>query len=168
MDVNTRMWFAAETRPRYEKKVAVELENKEVETFLPLVASPRQWSDRRCTVQLPLFQNYVFVRIAETSTQRIAVLRTHGVKGFVGVRGIGVPIPESEIESVRTLLAQGVSLEVHPFLNLGQRVRICGGSLGGVQGILLERHNDRSLVISIHLIQRSLAIRLAGYQVEAA
>jgi transcription antitermination factor NusG len=162
------VWLAVQTWPRYEKKVAVELEQKEIQVFLPLVAAEHQWSDRRRIVQSPLFPSYVFVRAPETFDSRISVLRTNGVINFVGARNTGSPIPESEIESVRILLARGITFQNHPFLNIGQRVRIRGSSLDGVEGILLAKNEDLSLVVSIQIIQRSLAIRVAGYQIEAA
>jgi transcription antitermination factor NusG len=161
-------WFAIQTWPRYEKKVAAELERKEVQVFLPLSRAKHQWSDRLRTVEMPLFPTYVFVRIHATTPDRAWVLRSNGVSKFVGARGTGSTVPESEIESVRALVSRGSSFEIHPFLNVGQRVRICGGSLHGVEGILQEKNSDRSLVVSIQLIQRSLSIRLAGYQIEAA
>jgi transcription antitermination factor NusG len=161
-------WFAVRTWPRYEKKVAAELRDKDLDVFLPLLASKRQWSDRKQTVQLPLFPSYLFVRIPETLATRLTVLSTNGVSNFVGPRGSGIPIPESEIESVRAILALGVSIQVHPFLTVGQRVRIRGSSLDGVEGILMAKNDDFSLIISIQLIQRSLSMRIAGYQVEAA
>src|SRR5258708_6421582 len=101
------VWLAVQTWPRYEKKVATELEKKRIEVFLPLVASEHRWSDRRQTVQLALFPTYLFVRAAETFDSRIAVLRTNGVINFVGARNVGTPIPDNEIESVRNLLARG-------------------------------------------------------------
>jgi transcription antitermination factor NusG len=161
-------WYAIQTWPRFEKKVAAEFKRKDIETFLPLLSSQRQWSDRRCIVQFPLFPNYVFVRVATGANARIPVLRTNGVAGFVGLRGTGTPIPDSEIDSVRLLLAGGVAFQQHPFLNLGQRVRVRGGSLDSVEGILLAKNDDLSLVVSIEIIQRSISIRISGYQVEAA
>jgi transcription antitermination factor NusG len=162
------IWFAVRTWPRYEKRVATELQSKELEVFLPLLASKRQWSDRKQTVQLPLFPSYLFVRIPEALETRVAVLSTNGVTNFVGVRGAGIPIPECEIESVRSLLNHGISPQDHPFLNVGQRVRVRGSSLDGVEGILVAVNDDLSLIVSIQLIQRSLSVRIAGYQVEAA
>jgi transcription antitermination factor NusG len=167
-DVTGVVWFAVQTWPRYEKKVAAELERKEIEVFLPLLSAKHQWSDRHRTVELPLFPSYVFVRIPETTPARVRVLRTNGVTNFVGMRATGSPVPESEIESVRALLSRGIAFQAHPFLNVGQRVRIRGGSLHGVEGILREKNADLTLVVSIQIIQRSLSIRLAGYQIEAA
>lgn len=162
------VWLAVQTWPRYEKKVATELTRKQIEVFLPLVASERQWSDRRQTVQLPLFPSYLFVRAPETFASRICVLHTNGVINFVGARNVGTAIPETEIESVRTLLGRGIAFTNHPFLSVGQRVRIRGSSLDGVEGILVAKNSDLSLVVSIQIIQRSLAIRVAGYRIEAA
>jgi transcription antitermination factor NusG len=164
----TLVWLAVQTWPRYEKKIALELAKKQVEVFLPLVASEHQWSDRRRIVQLPLFPGYVFLRAPETFASRISILRTNGVINFVGARNVGTPIPVNEIESVRALLARGITFQNHSYLNIGQRVRIRGSSLDGVEGILVERNHDLSLVVSIQIIQRSLAIRVAGYRIEAA
>lgn len=161
------MWFAIQTWPRYEKKVASELEKKNIEVFLPLDSTEHQWSSRRAIVQLPLFPTYLFTRTPWTTESRISVLRTSAVIGFVGTR-TGTPVPESEIESVRILLSRGVSFENHPFLNIGQRVRIREGSLDGVEGILVAKNDDYSLIVSINIIQRSLSIRVAGYRIEAA
>jgi transcriptional antiterminator NusG len=162
------VWFAVQTRPRYEKKVASELQEKDLEVFLPMLASRHQWSDRRRMVHTPLFPGYLFVRIPPTKEARIAVLSTNGATGFVGVRGAGITIPEREIESVRTVLAQGIPVQAHLFLTVGDPVRVRGGSLDGVEGILLAKNDDFSLVVSIKIIQRSLSIRIAGYQVVAA
>ncbi len=162
------VWLAVQTWPRYEKKVATELQRKQVEVFLPLTDAEHKWSDRRRIVQLPLFPNYIFVRAPETFSSRISVLRTNGVINFVGARNVGTPIPEGEIESVRILLSRGIAFHAHSFLSVGQRVRIRGGSLDGVAGVLVAKNEDLSLVVSIQIIQRSLAIRVAGYRLEAA
>ncbi len=159
-------WFAVQTKPRHEKRVAVELEEKGVEVFLPLLSTVHQWSDRRRQVELPLFPSYAFVHIREEHNVRVAVLRTSGVRAFVGTRGKGVPIPDEQIEAVETILRERVPFSPYPFLNAGQRVRIRGGSLDGVQGILLTVNNDRSLIVSVEGVQRSLAIRINGYDVE--
>jgi transcription antitermination factor NusG len=90
------------------------------------------------------------------------------VSKFVGDRGIGTAIPENEIESVRTLLKGNTPFQSHPFLSVGQRVRVRGSSLDGVEGVLVAKNEDRSLLVSVQIIQRSLSIRIDGYQVEAA
>ena len=83
------------------------------------------------------------------------------------MRGEAIPIPDEQIEALRTVVTQQVPWVEHPFLKIGQRVRIRGGSLEGVEGVLLSRNGDRTLIISVDAIQRSLAVRVEGYDVEA-
>lgn len=161
-------WFAVQTRSRHEKKVAAEISRKGFTSFLPLFPEIRQWSDRRRQLDLPLFPQYVFVRLAPSAAARVSVLQTTGVSCFVGSRGFGTPIPDEEIESIHALFREKASLERCSFLKTGQRVRIRGGSLDGVTGVLSGIHGDRALIVSVGLIQRSVALRISGYQVEPA
>ena len=159
-------WFAVQTRPRFEKKVAVDLQEKGIHSFVPTRAVKRQWSDRKQVISLPLFPGYTFVRIPPEQDARVAVLRTYGVANFVGSRGIGTPIPDGEIEAVQTLLNNEVPFKLYPYLKVGHTVRIRGGALDGIRGILTKVNGDQSLIISVELIQRSVAMRVTGYDVE--
>lgn len=159
-------WYAIRTRSRHEKMVADQLERLGIEGFLPLVKRTHKWSDRMKEVELPLFAGYHFVRVVLTSGDRLRVLQTHGVAGFVGVNGYGTAIPDNQIQDIRTLLGSKVPFEEQPFLRIGQRVRVRGGALDGVEGILSAQNEDRSLVISLEPIQRSLSVRIQGYTVE--
>jgi transcriptional antiterminator NusG len=163
---NGSQWYAIRTRSRHEKLVARQLEKQGIQAFLPLVTKISQWSDRRKQVEEALFSGYAFVRLNPSSSDRVRVLQTQGVVNFVGVQGSGVPIPDQEIENIATLLASKVSYQEQPYLHVGQRVRVCGGALDGLEGILTAENSDRSVVISIGLIQRSLSVRVAGYEVE--
>jgi transcription termination/antitermination protein NusG len=159
-------WYAVQTMPRHERKVAAELQRKGLQTLLPLLPCERQWSDRVRVLDMPLFPGYVFVQMSAVPDVRIAVLRSSGVTSFVGIRGVGVPIPETQIAAVQSIIDQKLPFSPYPFLNVGQRVRILGGSLDGIEGILTEIKGDLSLVISVDLIHKSLAIRVAGYRIE--
>ncbi|HET6178204.1 MAG TPA: UpxY family transcription antiterminator [Candidatus Sulfotelmatobacter sp.] len=161
-------WYALRTRSRHEKMATHQLETRGIETWLPSVTRVHRWSDRKKRVEVPLFSGYTFVRVAYASNeQRLRVLQTHGVVGFVGVQRTGIPIPDSQIEHLRTLLANDIPLKEHSFLRIGQRVRVRGGALDGVEGILTAQNGQRSLVISLDPIERSLSIRVEGYDVEA-
>jgi transcription antitermination factor NusG len=115
---------------------------------------------------MPLFANYVFVRLGGERTARVSVLSSVGAIGFVGMRGAGVSVPEDQIRAVQTLLREKIPLSPCPFLRVGQKVRIRGGSLDGVVGILAV-NDARCLVVSVEGIERSLAVRIDGYGVEA-
>jgi len=161
-------WYAIQTRSRHEKLVARQLQEQGLTTFLPLATQLRQWSDRRKLVQFPLFPGYAFVHLAYDPQERLRVLRTEGVVSFVGPHGQAVAIPEKQIADIHKILDSKIPCESHPFLKVGQRVRIRGGSLEGTEGILVGHDGERMLVVSVELIQRSVSIRLHGYDLEPA
>lgn len=159
-------WYAVYTRSRFEKRSADLLHEKNIFTFLPLLQQLHRWSDRWRKVDVPAFTCYAFVQIVATAEMRVRVLSTPGVVGFVGREGLGTSIPDEQIESLRTVFREKIPCTVHPFLNVGRRVRIRGGSLDGIEGILVGRNQDQSLVVSVELLGRSLSIRAEGYDVE--
>jgi transcription antitermination factor NusG len=165
-DADVKRWFALQTRARHEKVVVQRLSDRGVTTFLPLVRQVHRWSDRLKTVDLPLFGCYVFAKLPPRDDERLRVLLVDGVMKFVGPRGQGIPIPEEQIDTIRTLVDEQLPYCYHPFLNIGQRVRIRSGALDGVEGILVSRIGERTLVVSLDAIQRSLAVRIEGYDVE--
>jgi transcription antitermination factor NusG len=160
-------WYGLQTRPRHEKIVARRLQERGVTTFLPLVTEVHRWSDRKKSVEVPLFGCYVFAKFVPNRSERLRVLRVDGVFGLIGAGGEGAPIPDEQIDAVRTLIDERLPWSSHPFLKIGQRVRLRSGALDGLEGILISRNGDRTLVISVDAIQRSLAVRVEGYQVEA-
>jgi len=166
VEAEAQNWYGLQTRPRHEKIVAQRLEERGVTTFLPLVTEVHRWSDRKKSVQMPLFHCYVFARFVPNRTDRLRVLRVDGVFGLVGAKGEGSPIPNEQIDAVRSLVDGALPWSAHPFLKVGQRVRIRSGALNGLEGILVSRNGDRTLVISVDAIQRSLAVRVEGYEVE--
>jgi transcription antitermination factor NusG len=160
-------WYAVQTRARNEKAISERLQEQGLTTFLPLVTEIRKWSDRKKKVELPLFSCYVFVKLEPSNNDdRMRVYRTNGVFRIVSMRGEAIPIPDEQIDALRTVVTQQVPWSAHPFLKIGQRVRIRGGSLEGVEGVLLSQSEGRTLIISVDAIQRSLAVRVEGYEVE--
>ena len=159
-------WYALHTRARHERLVAQRLRDQEITTFLPVTTEVHRWSDRRKSIEIPLFPCYVFVHMTLTPEDRFRVFQVNGILGLVGVRGHGTPIPDEQIDAVRALLAQKIPWSFHPFLKAGQRVRIRGGALDGVEGIFQSRDRDQTLVISVDAVQRSLAVRISGYDIE--
>jgi transcription antitermination factor NusG len=159
-------WYAIQIRCRFEKKAATELQKKGIEVFLPIVNELHHWCDRRKILECPVFPGYAFVRIEYSPETRMSVLRAAGVLSIVSSQHVGVPIPGEEIESVRVLVEEKVRFEPYPFLRTGQRVRIRGGVLDRLEGILSGRRGNLKLIVSVETIERSLAICLDGYDVE--
>lgn len=161
----TAEWFAVRTRPRHEKAVLKQLELSNVETFLPLCTEVRTWTDRRKEIDFPLFPGYVFIQIPNISSARLLIFQARGAIGFVGPSNRATPIPEQQIEAIRSLVKAQVDFRPHPYLNVGQRIRIRSGALQGLEGVLVRVASDQSLIVSVDLIHKSVAIRLEGYDV---
>jgi transcription elongation factor/antiterminator RfaH len=159
-------WFAVWTRSRQEKMAASMLESLGVSCFLPLKTELRQWSDRKQSVQVPLFSGYLFVRMDPAKDRRLQVLKTPGIVGFVGNHTGPLPIPDQEIEDVRTVLMQRVECTALPLFQEGDRVRVVRGVLTGIEGILLRGNSTSRLVISIEMIHKSLAVNVLPQDVE--
>ena len=158
-------WYAVRTRPRHEKKVAAELQEKGITIYLPLFSQVRRWSDRRKIIEVPLFSCYAFVHSVLNLHLRVVLYGISGALGFVGPNNEGVPIPDAQIETIRTLMASNVPHTPYPLLKVGQRVRVRGGALDGVEGILATK-GDRRLVISVESIHAAFSINLEGYDIE--
>lgn len=160
-----QQWYAIHVRSRHEKKVSEELRQRGVDNFLPLLRQVRRWSDRKKMVEFPLFSCYVFVRIPPVPRWRVSVLSSSGVLGFIGPNQ-GSPIPAEQIESIRRLVLNDVHVTPESYVRVGQRVRIRGGALDGVEGVLTGCGNDQKLFVSVDTIQRSISVSLEGYEVE--
>jgi transcription antitermination factor NusG len=158
-------WYAVVTRSRHENIAASALTIRGVTTFSPFVSEMHHWSDRCKVIDVPLFPGYLFVHIPNSREAKSQVIKTSGVVQLVGNREGAVPIQDEEISNVKAILEQKLDCSPYPFLQLGQRVRIRGGSLEGVEGILVGRGSTSTLVISIELIQRSLAISVYNFDV---
>lgn len=159
-------WFAVWTRSRHEKVAAAMLANAGVQHFLPLKPEIHQWSDREQTVSVPLFSGYLFVRLNPNRDSRLQVLKAPGIAGFVGNRLGPLPIPDHQIEDIRTVLLRRVECTALPLLEEGDRVRVVRGPLAGVEGRLARGNSTSRLLISIEMIHRTLAVSVSRDDVE--
>ncbi len=158
-------WYSIQTRYRFERKVTAQLQQKGLQTFLPLLEESHRWSDRRQSVYVPLFSGYTFAHFDLSTQIKIELLHTEGVIGLINIRGVAAPIPAKQIDDLQKLLSQKVPCALHLFVKVGQKVRIRGGCLDGLEGIL-EQRGEKNLVISIESIQRAVAITIEGYELE--
>jgi transcription antitermination factor NusG len=159
-------WYAAYTCANHEKRVAAELGAREVEHFLPLYSSTRRWKDRRVQLEFPLFPGYVFVRLA--LCERLRVVQIPSVVRLVSFGGLPTALPDTEMEILRTGLGRSLRAEPHPFLTVGRRVRISGGPFAGLEGVLKRKKSNLRVVVSLELIQRSVAVDVDAAEVRPA
>ncbi len=152
-------WYAIRTRSRAEKRVREQLEGcPGVEVFLPLWDRWSRWKDRNKKVQFPLFPGYCFARFPYAD--RLRILKTFGVVNLVGMKGQPEPIPESEIDAVRTLVQSTLRYDPHPYLTEGMEVEVVRGPLMGVRGRLDRKDRSARLVLCVNLIRQSVAVEI--------
>jgi len=152
-------WFAVYTSPRHEKRVSQYLILKEIEHYLPIYQTKRKWKNGlNVTLGLPLFPGYLFVHIGQS--ERVRVLQVPGVLSFVGGTGRQpAAMPEAEISALRSGLPLRHA-EPYPLLTVGKRARIRSGALAGMEGVVVRRKNSLRVVLTMELIQRSVAVEV--------
>ncbi len=156
-------WFALRVKTRCEKLVADSLSRRGYQEFLPLFRARRKWSDRYQEVDLPLFPGYVFCHFP--IHRRLPILTVPGVLHVVGIGKTPLPVDEHEIAALRSAVDSGLLMQPWPFLKVGQVVRLEEGPLRNVEGILTEIKGSHQLVVSITLLQRSVAVSVERHWV---
>jgi transcription antitermination factor NusG len=157
-------WFAVFTAPRHEKRVEEHLRVRDIESFLPLCQTQRQWKDRsKGMLHLPLFSSYVFVRIG--CGERLPVLSVPGVISIVGGGRESMSVDDAYIDFLREGLRQG-KIEPYPYLTSGTKVRIRSGVMAGMEGILIRKKSDFRVVLTLELIMKSVKVEVEMDDVE--
>jgi transcription antitermination factor NusG len=151
-------WYALYTRSRFEKKMLTELTDRGIEVFLPMREILSRWKDRKKKIWLPLFPGYIFVNHADTPENRFRILNIRGAVRFVSLEGHAAPIPEEQIENVRTFLESSIAIDPYPYMQVGTRVEVIAGPLKGIQGILVEKRGRFRFVIQVDLIRQAVSV----------
>jgi transcription antitermination factor NusG len=151
-------WYALQVRSRWESSTAGLLRSKSLETFLPTYLTKHKWSDRLKAVEMPLFPGYVFCRFDVHN--RLPVLITPGVISVVGRGKTPVAVDDSEIFSIQAAIQSGIYMEPWPFVEIGERVRIDGEVMDGIEGVLTSFKGRHRVVISVSLLRRAVALEI--------
>ncbi len=149
-------WFAVWTRSRAEKAVEEHLARKDVEVFLPTITRWSRWKDRKKRIDWPLFPGYCFARF--DPDHLLAIVSSPGVASVVSFDGKPAPIPDIEIEGIRTLVTSGLQFDPCPLIKEGQVVEVIHGPLKGVVGRLQKKERHARLVLSVDLIGRAVSV----------
>lgn len=162
--VTDRHWHAIYVRPSHEVQVAKRFSVREIESYLPQYQVKHRWKNR-CTkkLDLPLFPGYIFARISPS--ERVRVLDVPSVLWVVGTGSRPTPLPDSDIDALRAGL-HAHNAEPHPFLKMGERVRIRRGALAGMEGVVLRSKNNMRVVISLDLIMQSVSVEVDWDELE--
>lgn len=157
-------WYALHTRSRHEKVARDQLTAKGITNLLPLWRKRSVWKDRVKMIDEPLFRGYMFGYFALQN--KIDVLQSVGIVRIVSISGKPIAVPEEQIQAVKTMIEQRMPYDPHPFLQEGMRVRVKNGVLAGAEGILIAKKQHYRLVISVDLIQQSVAVDIDSAAVE--
>lgn len=159
-------WFAAYTNSHHEKRVASHFDERQIESFLPLYSALHHWKNRcRVGLDLPLFPNYVFVHI--DPRERVRVLEVPGVLSLVGFGRTLAPLSDFEIEALRSCVGQR-KIEPHPYLVIGERVRINAGPMMGMEGVLVRKKSNFRVVLLLDVIMQCVAVEVDADDLEPA
>jgi transcriptional antiterminator NusG len=161
----TQRWYAVWTRSRHEQVVRTQLDEKQVTAFLPTMTRWSRWKDRKKQIDVPLFPGYVFARFEPS--ERLAVLKCSGVVSIVSFNGEPAPVPDHEIESIRTLVASTLPYDPCPTIKTGTLVEVSHGPLKGVIGRLTRKGTQSRLILSVDLIGQAVSVQVDAADVRA-
>jgi transcription termination/antitermination protein NusG len=166
----TPRWYAIWTRSHSEQLVADQLLAKGLCVFLPKLGVWSRRGGARHVIQVPMFSGYVFLNERVDKQTYIEVIKARGVVRLLGESWDRLSaISDNEIEGLQKVIDSGLAVTPHSFLREGQRVRITGGPLKGVDGLLVENNTEKGiLVLSVDLLQRSVAVQIDCTWVAAA
>jgi transcriptional antiterminator NusG len=163
-------WYAVHTKSRHEDKVDIRLAQKSIETFLPKMEVWSKRKDRRKKIDVPMFAGYLFVDIPElTNEKKLDVLTTIGVVRILGKPDshAPIPVPDEQIDAIQRIVNSKVEIEHFNYPKEGEKARIADGPFKDIEGVVLSTDYKKGLfVVSIDLLQRSVAIKLEGFQIE--
>jgi transcription antitermination factor NusG len=150
-------WFAIWTRSRHEQVVREQLEQKQIEAFLPTITKWSRWKDRRKKVDFPLFPGYCFARFDPADA--LPVLKCTGVVNIISFDGKPASIPDSEVESIRRLVGSELQYDPGPLVHEGDLVEVVHGPLKGITGRLVRKDAQHArLVLSVDLIGQAVSV----------
>jgi transcription antitermination factor NusG len=158
-------WFALWTRSRHEQVVREQLEQKQIEVFLPTVTRWSRWKDRKKKVDWPLFPGYCFARF--NTGERLPVLKCVGVVSIISFEGEPAPIPQAEIDGIRRLVESDLAFDPCPMIREGMMVEVIHGPLKGVVGRLVRKNDKARLVLSVNLIGQAVSVEVDAADVRA-
>ncbi len=159
-------WYAIWTKARHEFKVEECLKNKGYEVFLPTILKPSIRKDRRKILKVPMFPSYIFVETNLVKETYIDIVKTQGIVNVLGWKENRAPsIPTEQINSLKILVNEEIPIKTHPFLKVGNYVKVVRGPLKGVIGMIKGFKGKRRLIVQVDLLKRAVACEISAEDV---
>jgi len=153
-----KKWIAVYTKPRHEKTVHKNFEEKAIESYLPLIRQKHRWSDRMKWVEIPFFKSYIFAHI--DTKKYLEVLETRGVHHIIKFQNKIAVIPDNQINSLQKMIEGGFDPFPSDYFVVGEEVEVVGGPLRGINGIVSRNDATERLVIKIDAIQHAVSVQI--------
>jgi transcriptional antiterminator RfaH len=153
-----KQWIAIYTKPRHEKTVLSQFEEKGIESYLPLIRQKHRWSDRMKWVETPIFKSYIFAHVE--LKDNLEVLQTRGVNHIVKFQNKIAVIPDAQITNLRKMIEGGFDPSPSDYFVIGDEVEVIGGLLIGMNGIVSRTDTEDKLIIKIDAIQHAVAVQI--------
>jgi transcription antitermination factor NusG len=163
-DYSGDLWYALQVRCRFESKLAAHLQRLGLHTYFPVSRQKHRWSDRVKVVDVPMLPGYLLTRCELTSEIAATALHLDGVIDFVRVGKAPAVIPEEQVDNVRRV-CDNTACVAYPPLAAGDKVRVLGGCLDGLEGSLVEQCGTW-IVISVGPLQRNIAFPAEAHSYE--
>jgi len=162
-------WYAIHTRSRHEDKVHAGFIQKSFHAFLPKIEVWSKRKDRRKKIMLPMFPGYLFVDVPVMDNKiKLDILKTFGVVRILG-KPVGhepIPVPDDKIDAIQRLVKSKIEVQHFQYPKIGEPAQIVDGPFKGIEGIVVSTDYEKELfVVSIEILQRSVAIKLEGFQI---
>ncbi|MCK5708149.1 MAG: UpxY family transcription antiterminator [Candidatus Aureabacteria bacterium] len=155
--LTTPRWYALHTRSRFEKKIAMLLEDKGIATYLPVKQIRRKWKDRKKIVDFPLFPCYFFVHIPLLEKKK--VIKTKGVVRIVGFPE-PVPVPENQIEALKRFETKDIIVDPYPEFFKGKEIEVKRGPFRGIKGYVIEKNKKFRLLVGLELLAQVVSVEI--------
>jgi|SRR5687767_8803174 transcription antitermination factor NusG len=157
-------WYVVYTRPKSERKVASSITDMGIESYLPMHRVVRQWSDRRKRIEVPLFPNYVFVRVTPLIRQSLYSIKE--VVRFVSIEKRPVIVREKEIEAIQRVLGADTEVWTEEYFPEGAIVKVASGPFAGIEGVVVKKNNNSRLIIKVEGLMKAFSFNIAGHIAE--
>lgn len=159
LDSQEAKWFAVYTKYKREKLVHQRLNEKGIQTYLPLQQFTRRYTRKIKKVELPLISCYIFTKI--TKKEYVPVLETPDVVQFVQFSRNLIAIPEEEIRILQRVVGENVEIEMEPSsYKEGDAVEIIGGNLTGLKGKLVKKENKHRFFVELEKMGYALRMEI--------
>jgi transcription antitermination factor NusG len=151
-------WHVVYTKPKSERKVATSISNMGLESYLPLQKVIRQWSDRKKSIEMPLFPNYVFVKV--DSETRVRLYSINELIRFVSIERRPVIVRENEIQTLKKVLNEGNEVSNEEYFQNGMKVRIKHGQFEGLEGVIIKKSSSTRILLRIDGLMKAYSFNI--------